>query len=370
MGAGCFRDSRTGWSYREAVPKPAPTIRDVACEAGVSTAAVSLALRGQGTLSDATRKRVRDAARKLGYRRNVYAASLRGGLASGDARGMPVAVLIQQDDNGGWYPVEESLAGLRDGCAHLGFALQEHRLAFGQPLAPLIRTLYHRGVQGLFLGHSVQADALPQEKWAQFCVVVIGRGAHPPVFHSVRSSPFDVVVRAMEILRERGYRRPAAALFRHVPIILDDIAREAAFSWTSEHFGFGQVAPFLGDHRDREGFLAWARQAKADVHLCFHTGCWHWMREAVGRLWEVPFCGLQLGDFAAPFGLAGFRAPDAEMGEAAAGLMDSLIRHHERGIPKNVRDTLLRRVFVDGPSLPVVSELGAVHRGPKRRAKR
>jgi LacI family transcriptional regulator len=53
-----------------------PTIREVAREAGVSIATVSHALSGKRPVSGATRKRITNAARKLGYRPNQVAAAM------------------------------------------------------------------------------------------------------------------------------------------------------------------------------------------------------------------------------------------------------------------------------------------------------
>lgn len=58
-------------------PKPVG-IKDVAEAAGVSVAAVSLALRGKGRISPATRVRIEEAASRLGYRPNAVAQSLAG----------------------------------------------------------------------------------------------------------------------------------------------------------------------------------------------------------------------------------------------------------------------------------------------------
>ncbi len=56
-----------------------PTSRDVAEAAGVSQAAVSLVLgdKWRGRVSEATARRVRQAARDLGYRPNLAARNLR-----------------------------------------------------------------------------------------------------------------------------------------------------------------------------------------------------------------------------------------------------------------------------------------------------
>src|SRR5713101_1154572 len=58
-----------------------PTITDVARAAGVSMTTVSHALNGRGFVDPATRERVKEAARKLGYRPNLHAQKLRGGGA-------------------------------------------------------------------------------------------------------------------------------------------------------------------------------------------------------------------------------------------------------------------------------------------------
>lgn len=54
----------------------APTIHDVALAAGVSKSAVSLAIRNQRGVSEATREHIFSVAQELGYRSNVWARSL------------------------------------------------------------------------------------------------------------------------------------------------------------------------------------------------------------------------------------------------------------------------------------------------------
>jgi DNA-binding LacI/PurR family transcriptional regulator len=56
-----------------------PTVRDVAAAAGVSPTTVSHALNGKGRVDARTRRRVEEAARRIGYRANLSARNLRAG---------------------------------------------------------------------------------------------------------------------------------------------------------------------------------------------------------------------------------------------------------------------------------------------------
>ena len=83
-----------------AAPPPAPgprtgpaTQQDVALAAGVSRGLVSLALKGEGRMSDETRRRILRTARTLGYRTNTAAAEL---AARGSLR---LAVIVPHPEN-------------------------------------------------------------------------------------------------------------------------------------------------------------------------------------------------------------------------------------------------------------------------------
>jgi DNA-binding LacI/PurR family transcriptional regulator len=56
-----------------------PTVRDVAAIAGVSPTTVSHALNGKGRVDEATKRRVAEAAQRIGYRANLSARNLRSG---------------------------------------------------------------------------------------------------------------------------------------------------------------------------------------------------------------------------------------------------------------------------------------------------
>ena len=75
-------------------PRTGPaTQQDVALAAGVSRGLVSLALKGEGRMSDETRRRILRTARTLGYRTNTAAAELAA------RRSSRLAVIVPYLDN-------------------------------------------------------------------------------------------------------------------------------------------------------------------------------------------------------------------------------------------------------------------------------
>ena len=99
--------------------KPRPTIYDVAREAGVSKSLVSLVLNNSPLVAEAKRDAVRDAIRKLGYRRSQAASS----LSSNRTRTIG---LVIDDFRNPWFV--ELLNGLRTTMGPHGFhvAVREH----------------------------------------------------------------------------------------------------------------------------------------------------------------------------------------------------------------------------------------------------
>jgi DNA-binding LacI/PurR family transcriptional regulator len=53
------------------MPRPLPSLADIARHAGVAISTVSRVLRGQGTVAPATARRITAAARRLRYRPNL-----------------------------------------------------------------------------------------------------------------------------------------------------------------------------------------------------------------------------------------------------------------------------------------------------------
>lgn len=128
------------------------TIRDVARVAGVSATTVSHALNGKGRIEQATRERVLEAVRQIGYIPNPIARSLRSGKTATVGLVLPpfAAGEIAELMASSWYPV------LAQGAAQSAFR-NEHALL----MIPTIDET--RGVNGYAIDGLVISDPLPDD---------------------------------------------------------------------------------------------------------------------------------------------------------------------------------------------------------------
>jgi LacI family transcriptional regulator len=137
-----------GWGSRMVKQKETITIYDVAREAGVSMATVSRVVNGNPNVKPATRKKVLNVIRQLGYRPNAVAR----GLAS--KKTTTVGVVIPDISN---HFYAELTRGIEDIAAmyHYNIILSNSDLKKEKEIS-LIETLLEKQVDGLlFLGGEV-----------------------------------------------------------------------------------------------------------------------------------------------------------------------------------------------------------------------
>lgn len=123
-----------------------PTLADVAAAAGVSLSTASRALRPDSPVSEATRRRVQGAARRLGYEPNQLARSLR-------TRASFFAGVILPDIGVGFYA--RALKGAQDALERAGYqviVMNTERQATREAAA--LRTLLAHRVHGILLATS------------------------------------------------------------------------------------------------------------------------------------------------------------------------------------------------------------------------
>lgn len=174
-----------------------PTLADVAAEAGVSRALVSIVVRGAPGASEATRARVLAAASRLGYRPDTRARLLR------STRSRLLGVVFALD--GAFHA--ELVEALYPAAADAGFDITLSARGPKRPESEAVQSLLDLGVEALL----VLAPASAPEELAGLPAPVVSllEPRSGPRFSSVATNEAAGIALAVEHLRALGHVRIA-----------------------------------------------------------------------------------------------------------------------------------------------------------------
>jgi DNA-binding LacI/PurR family transcriptional regulator len=177
-----------------------PTMQQVAQKAGVSTALVSLVMRGASNVSDYRRKLVLEAADELGYRPNVLARNL------ASRRTQTIGVVLNDLHNLFFAEVADGIQAAADTA--------DYRLLYGNGKhsidgeAEAVETFLQFRVDGVILAGSL--DVATMERAARSAaVVVVGRTEASPSVDTINTDGHAGAVLAVDHLVELGHTRIA-----------------------------------------------------------------------------------------------------------------------------------------------------------------
>lgn len=337
--------------------QPTVTLADVAKEAGVSQPTVSRALKGHPHIAEETKRRIKEVAKKMGYRPNPAMSAL---IAYRQSRQVrlnygKIAVWNFRGREQERTPVmERELAGIRQKADELGYAVEVYTTT---PEAAdqkrLSRILYSQGVKGILVGsfpHDTQARELKHFAWEQFCSVALTRKV--PFLHYVVQNLEGRTQMAYRKLREMGYRRIGYCNRLGVENNNEHLFLGAYLKCLYlDGFSPDALPPLLyGTHRDFSP-LAWIKRHKFDAIL---AGISQDVLEALkGTPYRVP----------EKLGVAGVCIPLEDprwkyitgsgedlglLGSSAVELLHQLLCHGQTGIPKNRQAILLEGSWQEG----------------------
>ena len=180
-------------------------LKDIAERAGISKAAVSLALAGSKKVSIQTRRKIRALADKLGYKRNLIISSVMSQIKSGgEKKFLETIVLINANkakDAPQKYPIfSKYIDGVKFESAEIGYAVYEIWLYEKSLGAQRLETILNsRGIRGgIIVGHA-DDTTLPSKFsniWSKFKFVSAGIRTRNPVFDFI-SADRDLILRQL-----------------------------------------------------------------------------------------------------------------------------------------------------------------------------
>jgi LacI family transcriptional regulator len=215
-----------------------PTLAQVAAAAGVSLSTASRALRPDSSVQESTRRRVRAAARRLGYEPNRLARSLR-------TRASSFAGVIVPDIGVGFYA--RAVKGAQDALERAGYEvilMNTERQASREAAA--LRTLLAHRVDGVLLATSGGFTDTPRVPIVFFDNLVSGAGAG----HVAKANKEGMALLVEHLLTTHGHKSIAY---------------------------IGGPPRFTSGIERLEGFraaMAGAELAVPSQHLCFGDDVW------------------------------------------------------------------------------------------------
>lgn len=233
---------------------------DIARQAGVSTATVSLALAHHPRIPPATRQQIESIATRLGYRLDQAARTLQSRRRRGGHRECVAIVTYFPDD---WTSAPKRWAqGLTEHLDQLGYGLD----VFRHPPSTsgwrtLVRALDARGIRGVILHCRNDDPSQYPLPWERLATVAWSAEVTSPFSPSLAAAHFEDSFRTVQIIASRGYRQPA--LLRFGP---DLPALTGGFlAALSAHLPGAKPMMWEASRKSPEALVQWARRQGVDV---------------------------------------------------------------------------------------------------------
>jgi DNA-binding LacI/PurR family transcriptional regulator len=337
---------------------PAVTLQDVADRARVHRSTVALALRDHPRIPEATRRRLRALAEKLGYRQNPLVAALMQSRRSGrPLRHATLAFVTNYPTRYGWRPEHHQRPDFFPGAAararDFGYKLEHFWLAEpGMTSARLSDILATRGIHGVILGRLPPGQRAIELSWERFSCVALGMTVRAPRLHRVTENHFETAFQAMQQCADRGYRRVGFAFTEanDSPSVGDRWL--GAYLMQQLKFRAADRLPLCpGAPATRGQFTRWFERHRPDALLVNHAPpalAWlHGLGLSVPR--DVGL--VELEDHPEE-GSAGVYYDPAKIGAVAVNLLMGLMHRNEKGVPSDQHAVLLSGEWREGGTLP------------------
>lgn len=337
------------------------TQSDVARAAGVDRTTVSLAMRDQPRIPEATRRRIKLVAEKMGYRPDPMLAALaayRTRNRAAEFRGTLAWIAQDGRKEFRWRKIPHFmayLAGANERAESLGYTIDVVDLSErGLSLERAGAILRSRGILGVLLCPQPRPDMdLSSFPWHAGAAVTFGYGLTRPQLNSVAAAQYRASMRTVRELHERGYRRIGFAFARDHDAKTDHNYFGGYLMGRQLYCPECDVPPLLYETRaggSDGAFVKWFKSHRPDAVV---IGMTQVVRELEVAGIRVPndvgiACPLLSGEEDA---IAGVVEDNREIGRAAVDMLVSMLHHGQHGLPSRPKRLLVEGFWTEGESL-------------------
>lgn len=339
-------------------PDSRPNMQQIADHAKVSKSAVSLALRNDPRIPEATRLRIQKVAEAMGYRRNPVVDSLMTQLRAGRQPSFRANLALINCSRLKDLTENHTFRRLREGVLRrgeqLGYGIEEFWLE--QPdMRPqrLKQILDARGIRGLLLIAALRPDTIDdsyEDFWYDFACAVIGVTHLKNQLNCSTNDQYLTARRATEKCLELGYRRPLLVVPEVDDILLED-KFSAGFYSMQRHLAKKDRLSYLPlDVDQMERVIARVRKSAPDVIITNRDEVYPAL---IGAGISVPAeIGLVHLDWHADLTqCAGMRQNNRVVGSAGVDLVAGQLQKNEFGSQEFPKVIQIESVWIDGPSV-------------------
>ena len=222
---------------------PRVGIADVAREAGVSIALVSLALNNKGRVSPKSALRIREIADRLGYKANRAAASLRSG------RSRTIGFVLSGSGDDDWTEQWAAMSGQ----ILLGVVMAANRAGYSLVVLPPNASAEAFGdLDGLVMSDSAPSDSSIAEAVRLGVPVLSNERPDASIAVNIDSGYRAMTRAALDHFQSRGANRPAL-LTEPLGLYSNELSEKEYIAWCGEHSIEPIVARGRHDRRDLIG---------------------------------------------------------------------------------------------------------------------
>lgn len=345
------------------------TLQQIADATGVTRAAVSLALRSHPSISEATRLRIVECAKQLGYRPNPLISALMSDLRTHRAVKTPCtlayATPFSTKEMKGIPSARRYFEGARRQAVALGYRLDFFYYSEDSlPDSRMGRVLFARGITGVLLSPCrppVSSLSLP---WQHLSAATLGYTLKHPALNRSVNHQFHTINLAIQKACEFGYRRVGLLSTKRDELKVEHIWQSAILSYQAALEVADRVPIGYMDLDKPDSLRQWLDHHRPDVVLVTQEA-WLDRIKSVGYRIPADVAAIMLDRSEEHVHAAGIDQRPDIVGEAGVDLVIQGLIANRYGVPSSPRTVLIEGEWVDGASLPYRQD----DKPPRRRKK-